>query len=243
MALRRPKPITQQISDLLIERIHSGIYAPGTRLPSESELAEELGVSRSSIRTALARLAAEGMVIRKQGDGTYVNEHLVKVPTRFGGMWDFMRLIANSGHTPRIELLEQHLRPATAGESQALHLEAGAEVVALRRRFFADERPVILTTSAMPASLLREPLRPRDGEMTINELMWRRCRQSIAYTIIDIHAVLPDENTLTGLQREHQAPLLRLEQLFYNKDNRPVYYSISCYDDKALGLRLAQAWG
>ena len=76
MLIERPKSITTQVSDLLAERIRSQEYAPGSRLPSESDLALQLGVSRATVRSALARLATQGLVLRKQGNGTYVNAHL-----------------------------------------------------------------------------------------------------------------------------------------------------------------------
>ncbi len=120
MLVERRRSIASQATTILAERIRTQTYAPGSRLPSESELAAELGVSRASIRSALGRLAAEGLVLRKQGDGTYVNVHIEHIPTRMGGLWNFTRLIENSGYTPRIQLLAQEVRPITrAGDAGA----------------------------------------------------------------------------------------------------------------------------
>jgi len=65
MLITRPVPITAQVNEILRQRIREGTYVPGARLPSESELARELDVSRATIRTVLTRLAAEGLILRK----------------------------------------------------------------------------------------------------------------------------------------------------------------------------------
>ena len=73
MPVTRSKSIVEQVNEILRQRIHDATYQPGARLPSESELAEEFGVSRATVRTVLAKLSVEGLILRRQGDGTYVN--------------------------------------------------------------------------------------------------------------------------------------------------------------------------
>ncbi len=89
MHIERRLPITSQVNAILLERIRTQEYAPGSRLPSESELAGELGVSRASVRSALGRMAGEGLLIRKQGDGTYVNLHIDAHPHPHGRNVEF----------------------------------------------------------------------------------------------------------------------------------------------------------
>lgn len=67
------RPLAERLETILRGRILVGTYAPGGRLPSESELAAEFGVSRATVRTVLARLAAQGLILRRHGEGTYVN--------------------------------------------------------------------------------------------------------------------------------------------------------------------------
>ncbi|HEY52504.1 MAG TPA: GntR family transcriptional regulator [Caldilineae bacterium] len=245
MLVERPQPIARQVTKIISERIRGQDYSPGERLPSESDLAEELGVSRATVRSALGKLAAEGLVLRKQGDGTYVNQHIIDVPTRMGAMWDFVRLIENIGYAAATQMLESDIRPATAQESALLRITTGSNVITLKRRFSADGKPVILVNDSFPASLFDDPtkaLEQIEGELPLRELLWQKCRQAIAYAIINIKAVLPGEDAIQLLERDDSAPLLKLEQVFYNNDNLPILYSVSCYDDKTLGLRLVQTW-
>ncbi len=246
MLVERPQPIARQVTNIIGERIRGQDYSPGERLPSESDLADELGVSRATVRSALAKLAAEGLVLRKQGDGTYINKHIIDVPTRMGAMWDFIRLIENSGYTASTKLLGSDVRPATEKESASLTVAVGSPIVVLNRRFTANDKPVILASSAIPTALFHEqdnPLKQDEGELPLRELLWHKCRQNIAYATIDIESVIPGEDTKHVLGHNGGLTLLKLEQVFYNNDNLPILYSESFYDDKTLGLRLVQTWG
>jgi GntR family transcriptional regulator len=244
--IERRVPITSQVNAILLERLRAQEYPPGSRLPSESELASELGVSRASVRGALGRLAGEGLLIRKQGDGTYVNLHIDAIPTRMGAMWNFLRLIDHSGHHATIRLVSQLTRPATAAEAAALTLPEATQVLALTRVFSADDVPAILTHSAAPLHLLREPIETLHGDLPVSDFVRQYYREGaaapITYTIFEIHATTPDAETCEHLQVEPGMPLLELAQVFYDRTNRPVFYSLSIVRDKIIKLRLAQSW-
>ena len=120
MLVTRSKSIVEQVNEILRERIHDATYKPGERLPSESELAEQFGVSRATVRTVLAKLSVEGLILRRQGDGTYVNERIRDVNTHLGGLWDFTRLIETSGFSASIKALSVELTQATEKEADAI---------------------------------------------------------------------------------------------------------------------------
>lgn len=242
MLIERPRTITAQVSDLLASRIRSQEYAPGARLPSESELALQLGVSRATVRSALARLATQGLVLRKQGDGTYVNSRLQHIPTTLGGLWNFLRLIEHNGHEPSIRVLSQAVRAASESEIEALALEEDEPVFYLRRVFFADDTPAILAGNAIPLASLRLPPEQCDGQLPIDEFVARYCHAQIAYDIFDIGAILPDIEAQATLHLDAHYPLLLLRQVFYDRQNEPLLCGSSSFNDKLLGLRLVQSW-
>src|SRR3546814_14076323 len=68
------KPLYQQVKDLLIGRLIGSYWKPGDLLPSEMQLAEELGVSQGTVRKALDEMTADNLLVRRQGRGTYVAE-------------------------------------------------------------------------------------------------------------------------------------------------------------------------
>lgn len=242
MTISRPKPIVDQIDELLRQRIYDEEYPPGTRLPSESELLQEFGVSRATIRTALTRMATEGLIIRRQGDGTYVNEHLQEVNAQMGGLWEYMRLIRRSGHEPSIRLLNSQNRQATPAEAQALGLQVEEPVLSLTRLFLADRRPVILTVNALPHRHIQGQADDVDGSLPLRTLLKEHCQQRIAYAIFDIRATLAGEEVAKTLQQSPGDPLLQIDTIFYNAGNEPLATGTSHYDDAFLNLRLIQTW-
>lgn len=93
MKLTRAVPIARQLKEILRERIIDGQYSPHARIPSESALAAEFGVSRSSIRGALSQLAGERLLIRRAGNGTYINQSMLQFSLNVGNLWEFSRHI------------------------------------------------------------------------------------------------------------------------------------------------------
>ena len=69
------RPLYAQVREHLVERIRSGEWKPGQLIPNEFEIAAEFGVSQGTARKAISELAAEGLVLRRQGRGTFVVEH------------------------------------------------------------------------------------------------------------------------------------------------------------------------
>lgn len=241
MLVERSRSIASQATAILAERISTQVYAPGSRLPSESELAGELGVSRASIRSALGRLAAEGMVLRKQGDGTYVNARIENIPARMGGLWNFTRLIENSGYTPRIQLLGQEVEPIGARAMDVLQLAEAEPALSLIRLFYADALPVVFTHTTVPLHVLQVAPEVCDGALPLSDFVQRYHNTPINYAIFDIQAVLPSADVCRMLQCG-AAPLLKLDQVFYDKANQPIVFSEAFFQDKVIRLRLAQAW-
>ena len=73
-----PMPLYQQLKQRLRDEIERGDYKPGDQLPAEPELIQQFGVSRITVRQALSDLAAEGLVVRRHGKGTFVAERRIK---------------------------------------------------------------------------------------------------------------------------------------------------------------------
>jgi len=201
-----------------------------------------LGVSRATIRTVLARLAANGFILRKQGDGTYVNEHVHRASAHFGNLWDLVELISGNGYTPSIRSLSITQRPATEKEALALALEAGEELICLRRLFYADQRAVILADNVIPASLLCEPMENINGGLHIREIFDKYFHQKIAFVLTDIRSAIMSAEAQKFLGGKAGRPILQLQTLFHEKNNLPLALGVNIFDDSFLHLSLAQAW-
>ena len=246
MPIQRPKTIVDQVSEIIGQRIQDQIYAPGSRIPSETELAEDLKVSRTTVRTALAKFAAEGLLIRKQGDGTYVSEQAVEFERRYGGQWDFSRVIEGNGYTPSITMVSREKRVATAGELEKLSVSTSSrstseDVWDIGRIFFADDNPAIYVTNIVPFRLIQNEDAIPNGEIHIHQLLEHYCNETVAYAMTDIEAALWQEIPAQFQAPPANRPLLKLQEIFYNKDNKALALGTSYYDDSLLRLRLIRS--
>lgn len=242
MSLIQSKSIAEQVEELLRSRMRDGTYAPGSKMPSESELSEEFGVSRATLRTVLARLAVNGLILRKQGDGTYVNIKVRELNTYQGYLWEFVNIIETNGYKPTIKSVAVEKRIATEEEANALAVEPGDELLALTRMFYADDQPVILSKSVIPVAYLRVPIEQIDGNLHIGEILRRYCHQNIGFAITDIHSVLVDEQVHNLLGKEVGQPVLALKVSFFSRQNSPLALGSNYFDDTILQLSLVQAW-
>lgn len=241
MLVTRSKSIVEQVNEILRERIHDATYKPGERLPSESELAEQFGVSRATVRTVLAKLSVEGLILRRQGDGTYVNERIRDVNTHLGGLWDFSRLIETSGYAASIQALSVELTKATEKEAQLLAIEPGEELLLLKRLFFADKIPVILARNLIPQKFLSVSIESIDGNLHIRNILREYCEQEIAFAVTEIRSAACDD-AKEHLHLEDKTHILNLRMVFYSKENHPLALGNSYFNDSKLRLRLVQAW-
>jgi GntR family transcriptional regulator len=123
--------------------------APGDALPSESELAARFRVSRMTARQAVQNLAAEGLVQRRRGAGTFVAPR--PIHRHEGSLMSFTEDMRRRGMKASSRLLEAGLRPATTADLDALRLPDGARVVAISRLRLADGQPMAIEHAALPA--------------------------------------------------------------------------------------------
>ncbi len=137
--------LRHSIASGLRRRVVAGDLAPGERLPSEPELAKTLGVSRSSLRAAIALLEEDGLVQRLHGSGTYVT-HRPVMRNDLSRNFGVSSMIAAMGLEPGT--VDEHcaLEPAPAPVAEALDIAPGSVVTALHRVRTADERRVVYST-------------------------------------------------------------------------------------------------
>lgn len=144
----REAPRYRRLADELRARIAGGDWPIDAAIPSERELVRATGLSRITVRQALAELAHEGLLRRDQGRGTFVVATGVAQEIR--GVYSFTERVRAQGRTPSTRLLERAVRPASDEEATMLGLEPGEAVVHLLRLRRVDGRPVMLDVVRIP---------------------------------------------------------------------------------------------
>lgn len=199
------------------------------RLPSEPELARQLGASRATVRQALSLLAMEGLVVRRHGAGTFVNEAVLNIHTRLEEVWDFAEMIRESGHQPGVRHLELSLEPASAAIGQKLQLAPNAELLTTANIFLADAVPVIYCIDSIPAGLVNQAYRDEELHGPVYSFLAKRCGQRLDYNIAKLLPVVADEKLSGLLQCPPGSPLHYFEETGFNGDGIPIIYSEEFY--------------
>jgi len=142
----------RRIARLLEQKIRGGDYAVGTSIPSERELCKLYGVSRITMRHALGELAQQGLLTRRQGQGTFVAAP--RIESSLLGYFSFSEALRAQGLLTSTHVLNQHVEPAEPGVAVELRVPVGAPVLHLVRLRHVDGDPFALETTWLPLSRL-----------------------------------------------------------------------------------------
>jgi len=146
-------PLYLQIKTLLERSLEADEWRPGEAIPSEMELAARYRVSQGTVRKAIDALAADNIVVRRQGKGTFVATHTEEKTSLFR----FLRIRRNDGQDeyPASRLLDVRRGKAAAEVARLLDLKAGDPVIMLRRVLDYSGEPTVLDEITLPAALFR----------------------------------------------------------------------------------------
>jgi GntR family transcriptional regulator len=214
-------PLYQQIKTLITRSLQSGEWKPGEMIPSEMELASRYKVSQGTVRKAIDELAAENLVARRQGKGTFVTTHHEDVVK-----FRFLRLVPDEGepHYGASHVLECKRLRAPAEIARLLDIRTGDSVVQIRRVLnFSGESTVLDEIWLLGANfkgLTAEKLTEWKGPMYAlfeAEFGTRMIRASEK-----IRAVPADETAAELLSVPLGSPLLSVERVSYTYGDRPV---------------------
>jgi DNA-binding GntR family transcriptional regulator len=212
-----PVPLYYQVAQQLEHAIESGGLAPGTRLDNELVLAEQLGVSRPTLRRAIEYLVDRGYLVRQRGVGTQVVQPKVRRPVELSSLYDDL---TTSGKRPRTTVLSLDTVPAADAAAHALGLDEGSPVVALERLRYADDEPLAVMRNWIPAGLL--DLDPQLLERTGLYHLMRSAGITLhlASQTVGARAATAAEARL--LHARKGEPLLTMQRTTYSDTGRPV---------------------
>ncbi len=202
--------------------IDAGELVPGQALRGERELAREHGVSRVTVRKAIAGLVADGRLVQRHGAGTFVSERIVKSFSRLTSFSDDLRA---RGLAPRTKTLAAERGEVTPEEAMALNLSPGARVLRLRRVRYGGDEALAIERSVVPEFALPEGTRVR---MSLYEtldrfgLRPRRALQRLRAVAFDA-----ESSRLLGVERGSAG--LLIERRGFLDDGRVVEFTQSLY--------------
>lgn len=232
---RAAAPLYEQIRQLIVGALASGEWRPGDALPSEAALAQRFGASSGTVRRALDELAAEHVVERRQGAGTFVASH-----TAPRDSFRFLRLVADDGTTGYTRQLVHCRRArATAEAARALHVRTSEPVIELRRLLLREGAPVVLDDLWLPErhfqGLTADVVNVYPG--TLYALFEERFRVHMVRAEEKLRAVSASAEEGLLLQVAPATPLLSVERVAFTYGDRPVELRRGLYRTEAQHYR------
>lgn len=232
--MTEPQPLWQQIAATLARGFEADGLAPGTRLPTEAQLAQRFGVNRHTIRRAIEMLVRAGQVRVEQGRGAFIADDLLdyEIATRTR----FSESIRRHNRIPDGRVLRLRTIPAAASVAAALAIEVGLPVVLLERVGLADGVPVSLTDHHFPAdrfSGLEAALRSTASITAAFE----------AVGVIDylrrstrVSARMPTAAEADLLEMPRTRPILVCENLNVDAADQPVEFTLTRHPSNRMQL-------
>jgi GntR family transcriptional regulator len=217
------RPLYLQVRDLLLERVTGGIWKPGSLLPSELHLAEELGISLGTVRKALDTLEAERVVRRRQGKGTFVNDSTVQA---VAGRYDNIRDKTHQRIARFKGAAEVSSGPATDEERRRLRLPAGAQAIRIHRVHLNNDRPYMYEAEVLPEQLFAELTRLPEPPGRIAELA-QRFGVVLGPATERVSVAIASKAVADKLAICAGTPLLKLDRQVLAIDGSPVHWRVA----------------
>lgn len=217
-------PLYQQIKVLMLQSLQSGEWKPSAAIPSELELAARFKVSQGTVRKAIDELAAENLLVRRQGKGTYVATHAERqIQYRFLKLFPDSGDLNSEGPAQR-QIIDCKRSRASADVARALAIRQGDAVLQVRRVLSFASSPTILEDLWLPGlpfkGLTADRLRDYNGPMYAlfeTEFGVRMVRAEEK-----IRAVLADADQCGLLRVSPTTPLLSVERIAYTYNDTPM---------------------
>ena len=221
-------PLYRQIKDFLIRSLEEGEWGPGDAIPSEGELAARFNVSQGTVRKAVDEMAADNLLVRRQGKGTFVATH--DDPRSF---YRFLRLVPDDGsptHTVS-DPFSCKLQEASPEVALALGLPVGAPVVCVERLLRFNDDPVVfdqiyLVAELFPGLVLEKLL---GGDRSLYSQFENDYGVRMINAEEHLRAVAADAYSAGLLGVKPGDPLLLVERTAYSYGNKPVEWRRGLY--------------
>ena len=216
-------PYYYQLIEIIRDQIREGIWTSGEKIPSELELCESYGVSRTVVRQALRELETDDIIVRRKGKGTYVarpkiHEGLIQKLT------GFYQDMVERGLKPETQVLHQQIMPATPKIAGYLNVQVGTEIIDIHRLRFIQGEPIQLVTTYIPLHIAPNLINTDLSNISLYEYLETEYNIKIYRGIRYIEAVLANEEEAKLLNIEECDPLIMLDSVSFTETGLAIEY-------------------
>lgn len=222
-----PMPVYQQIVSDMISRISQEEWAVGDKLPSENELSEEYDASRVTIRQALAKLEADGLIDKQRGRGAFLKANPRRVVQEL-----YLPQIGVHRET-NVKAGKSSITVVTQANPQVYHtlkIAHGSPLVYLERPFLCNKKVVGLNCAWFPMNMV--PQMAEEGLVDNSITKTLQQRYAVAFGSVEnyIEAIMLDASTAHQLNTVSPSPGLKITSIYTTKDGRPLEYAVTIWN-------------
>lgn len=221
-------PLYRQIKSLIVQALEAGEWLPGQSIPSEQELAARFGVSQGTVRKAVDELAAENLLMRRQGKGTFVASH--HDPR---AAFRFLRLVPVDAGAAQLKSMPVDCWRAKAGQEAVRNLgvELGSPIIIIRRLLKQDSRPVVIDDIYLSGDVFQGLTLDvvRDWQGSLYSLFETRFGVRMVWATERLRAVAAEKSAAELLGVPEGTPLLSVERVAYTYGDKPVEWRRGLY--------------
>ncbi|WP_195988147.1 GntR family transcriptional regulator [Clostridium sp. D53t1_180928_C8] len=236
------KSLTMQVKDSILNYIKTINLNETTKLPSEENLAQLLGVSRITIRSALNVLASDGVLFRRHGKGTFINKEALKVKTSLSPTSEITDIIKANGFVPRVKLLSCTKLFPQQKIYESLNISAKSDVIEIKKIFFANETPCVYSIDYIAFDFLHslndfEEL--KKYESSIYKFIYEKYNEIIEWDNVHITTTTNvEDNTLNSVFNCNKSikSFLVVEGINYNSKDKAILFSTEYIDTKFISF-------
>ena len=219
-----PVPLYFQVAQQIEQAIHEGQLAPGDRIANEVALADQLGLSRPTLRQAIQTLVDKGMLVRKRGVGTQVVNAPIRRTVELTSLYDDL---TRSGLQPTTTVLGLELVPVDEVGALKLNLPVGHKVWQLHRLRAVKGEPLALMHNLVPEGVTDLSRVDLDHTGLYEHFRAQAINLRVAHQVIGARTVDAQEARLLGGRKGD--PVLTMERTSYDDKGRAVEYGLHLY--------------
>ncbi|MGX7351900.1 UbiC transcription regulator-associated domain protein [Enterococcus canis] len=225
MERSQKQPLYTQLVDLMKEKIETEM-APNEILPSERELSERYGLSRTTVRLAMQELEKMGYIYRHHGKGTFVSD-LSKQTTNLSGTYSFTEQMISMGKVPETKIIELESFEANKYLASQLNLSLGEPIFKLKRLRLADGQPMMVERSYLPVKKFMSLTKEQLTGKPLYDIFAQDFQERIRVADEEFFASIARSQDAELLDISEGAPVLNLIRTTYNIKNEIIEYTLS----------------
>lgn len=215
-----------QVIDRIKKDIEQGVYKEKEKLPSEFELAKQLGVSRATLREALRVLEEENVIIRRHGVGTFVSARPM-FTSGIEQLSSVTEMIRQAGRKPGTIFLSSFIQKPTEDDIKRFQCKKEEDLLIVERVRTANNEPVVYCIDKVPCKYLPKGITYENESLL--EILHNESNRYIAYAVTHIEPLGYHEKVSPILECEPETALLVLKQMHFDENDEPVLYSINYF--------------